>query len=211
MEQECSKCDNLRHVLKGGKWTRCSCLKGLKLPERLVEAGIDAESVNDQIHTLKGMCESSKYLKLRTWFIEYKNKVMKGGFQRSLWLNSSSLESGKVLLASLVKVTFSLNRSAKVYHLSDLLMEITDNRGRQTVYQEMIKLYLMCLDVSEGSVNEKAIQFSSRFMGLVCRRRLREGKAVVMVTNSKGEGLKKRVGVEVIRLLQSKGFDRIEC
>ena len=210
MEKKCLDCNDAGHIQRDGNWVRCKCVQELRTTREMLSSGVDVGYVKVEIAHLMRLVNATKCGAILKWVANYQSGD-ENWTRYGLWLVSTSPEVQRTFMAGMVKEAVKLHRSAYVYYLGELLMGIIDSRKRQIIYDQMMCFDLMGIMIGSGEISPKGVQFVSRFLELACRRRLREGRATIIVSGDKGEQLKKRVGQEMTKLLKERVFERIEC
>ena len=205
MADKCIKCEGSLHVFQGGKWVRCSCVLEGNLCKRAVVCGVDVRFVGTKVGTFKSL-PRAKFVEVQNCVTKLSRNFEKGVNQGGLVFESSSTDTLFQIIALFVKTALKVGKSAKVFHVCDLLMEISEHQGRQDLYAAAKKSDLVCFDLEAmGGINEKGMFFAGQFISMICKRRLREGKPTIVVHL----GLTKTDTGILFRLLNSQ-FDRIK-
>ena len=215
MKKICPDCGNKGHIYKDGVWKRCKCIKATRVIRIMEKSGVDVRNIGSRITQLKSMTVVSKYGGVIAWLngFQTRNHSRKGSWaQYGLWLISASPEFRRVFMGGMTREVVELGQHAHVYYLDEVLMTISgDVKRRQEVYHNMLGFDLMILCVGLGVISSRGVQFVGKFLELVCRQRIRGGKATIIVSGDKGEDFRKRVGSELVQILKEKTFVKIEC
>lgn len=206
MVEKCPKCNNTYHVLNGGLWERCPCVAQTNIAKLAVRVGVDVRFVNARMGRLKTLCTKPKYSDLQNYLLSLSKAFKKKKAQKSLALDSASTDLLSCFFSVAVRTAFECNQDAVVYHICDFLMTISEQIGRQALYYEAARRGLVCFDLTGMStINDKGLGFANQFISMVCRRRLREGKATIV-----GFSQTPKLSIGGLKKLLDSQFDRVK-